>query len=321
MPAKNLTDVDQLKTFGNDLVILDFWADWCKPCVQLNQIFDQLADKYPNIHFLKVEAEKLESVTEKFEINSVPSFIFLKDQNTFDKVEGANAPELANKIEKYNSEIKPSLEKKTDDLESKKLLRDRLEKLINFAPVMLFMKGTATAPQCGFSRKIVEILNNEEIKFESFNILEDEEVRQGLKEFSNWPTYPQLYMKGNFIGGLDIVKELSEQGELKTQVPKQKDLNERLSELVNSAPVMLFMKGTPTAPQCGFSRKIVDILNQNSVQYKSFDILNDEEVRQGLKALSNWPTYPQLYSKGKLMGGLDIVKELAEEDQLLDSLK
>jgi len=321
MPAKELKSDSELPSFGNELIILNFWADWCKPCVQLNQIFDQLSASYPNAHFVKVEAEKFETVTEKFEISAVPSFVFLKNQTPFDRIEGANAPELANKLEKYN-QVKPSVErKKLEEVDSKTQLHQRLDKLIRFAPIMLFMKGTPSSPQCGFSNQIVEVLNNHKIKFHSFNILTDEEVRQGLKEYSNWPSFPQLYVDGKLIGGLDIVKEMAEEGELMKIIPKEKDLNSRLSELLNQSPVMVFIKGSPSEPKCGFSRKIVDILNSTNVQYGYFDILGDEEVRQGLKTFSNWPTYPQLYSKGKLIGGLDIVKELADEGQLIESLQ
>jgi len=253
-------------------------------------------------------------------VTAVPTFMFIKNQQPFDKIEGANSPELANKIEKY-SQTKGSSERSKETVDPKLALNARLEKLINFSPVMLFMKGTPTTPQCGFSNKIVEILNKEGAKFDSFNILSDEEVRQGLKEYSNWPTFPQLYISGKLIGGLDILKELVEEGEFKNMLPKEKDLNARLTELLNTAPVMLFMKGTPTDPKCGFSKKIVEILNNNKVQFNSFNILADEEVRQGLKTLSNWPTYPQLYSKGKLIGGLDIVKEMADDGQLEDALK
>lgn len=73
---------------------------------------------------------------------------------------------------------------------------------------------------------------------------------------------------------------------------------------------MLFMKGNPTDPKCGFSRQIVALLNEENIQYGTFDILNDNEVRQGLKQFSNWPTYPQLYVNGTLVGGLDILKEM-----------
>lgn len=76
------------------------------------------------------------------------------------------------------------------------------------------MKGLPSAPKCGFSRQIVELLDESGVPYDSFNILEDDDVRQGLKEFSNWPTYPQLYVKGELIGGLDICKELAEDGEL-----------------------------------------------------------------------------------------------------------
>lgn len=80
---------------------------------------------------------------------------------------------------------------------------------------MLFMKGIPSSPKCGFSRQIVEILDSYNVSYDAFNILEDEEVRQGLKEYSDWPTYPQLYVEGDLVGGLDIVKEMEDGGDLK----------------------------------------------------------------------------------------------------------
>lgn len=99
------------------------------------------------------------------------------------------------------------------------------------------------------------------------------------------------------------------------------DFNETLKKLINMAPITLFMKGTADAPRCGFSRQMVEILRKHKVQFAYFDILTDNQVREGLKKYSNWPTYPQLYVKGKLIGGLDVVKELEEEGELLDALK
>ena len=189
---------------------------------------------------------------------------------------------------------------------------------------MLFMKGTADAPRCGFSRQAIEMLQQDGISFSTFDILGDEEVRQGLKKFSNWPTYPQLYGDGKLVGGLDIMKELQEEGELASSLPmppaKPPPLEERLRALTHQAPVMLFMKGTADAPRCGFSRQAIEMLQQDGISFSTFDILGDEEVRQGLKKFSNWPTYPQLYGDGKLVGGLDIMKELQEEGELASSL-
>ena len=87
----------------------------------------------------------------------------------------------------------------------------------------------------------------------------------------------------------------------------KEELQTRLSNLVQAAPVMLFMKGTPSAPQCGFSRQLVSILRENGVKYGFFNILADDEVRQGLKEFADWPTFPQLWMDGDLVGGLDIV--------------
>jgi monothiol glutaredoxin len=97
-------------------------------------------------------------------------------------------------------------------------LRARLEGLINGHRVVLFMKGSKQFPACGFSNAVVQILKKEGVPFETFNILADAEVRQGLKEYSNWPTFPQLYVDGKFIGGCDIVTELHQTGELKREL-------------------------------------------------------------------------------------------------------
>lgn len=93
-------------------------------------------------------------------------------------------------------------------------LKTRIEDLIQKNRVMLFMKGTRQFPACGFSNAVVQILKKEGVSFETFNILADPEIRQGLKEYSNWPTYPQLYVGGKFVGGCDIVTEMHQNGEL-----------------------------------------------------------------------------------------------------------
>ena len=99
---------------------------------------------------------------------------------------------------------------------------DLINKEIETNEVCLFMKGTPDAPQCGFSMAVTNMLKLLEVNFKGVNVLEDEKLRQGIKEFSDWPTIPQLYIKGNFIGGCDIVKEMFENGELKTLLEKKK---------------------------------------------------------------------------------------------------
>ncbi|XP_062096500.1 monothiol glutaredoxin-S17 [Humulus lupulus] len=204
-------------------------------------------------------------------------------------------------------------------------LSSRLESVVNSSPVMLFMKGKPDEPKCGFSHKAVEILKQEKVEFGSFDILSDEEVRQGLKVYSNWSSYPQIYIKGELIGGSDILLEMQKSGELRKVLAEKgiiqkESLEDRLKKLVASSPVMLFMKGIPDAPKCGFSSKVVNALKEEGVPFGSFDILSDEEVRQGLKLFSNWPTFPQLYYKGELVGGCDIVLELKDNGELKSTL-
>jgi monothiol glutaredoxin len=92
--------------------------------------------------------------------------------------------------------------------------QDRIRQQIADTPVVLFMKGTPVFPQCGFSAAVVQILSHLGIKFKGIDVLADSSVRQGIKEFSSWPTIPQLYVKGEFVGGCDIVREMFETGEL-----------------------------------------------------------------------------------------------------------
>ena len=92
--------------------------------------------------------------------------------------------------------------------------RERIQGLIDDNEVVLFMKGTKHFPQCGFSATVVEVLRRSGSEFQDVNVLEDPAIRQGIKEFTNWPTIPQLYVRGKFIGGCDIVREMYEKGEL-----------------------------------------------------------------------------------------------------------
>ncbi|VDM76453.1 unnamed protein product [Strongylus vulgaris] len=213
---------------------------------------------------------------------------------------------------------------------------------------MLFMKGSPDAPQCGafikfphfsfcsvganeltfciystfmnlnrFSKQMVGLLDELNADFGYFDIYTDEEVRQGLKTYSNWPTFPQLYLNSELIGGLDVLREEIKDNDFVAKLPKRQtnDLNSRLKSLIESHKLMLFMKGDREQPQCKFSRQMIELLNGVGADYGTFDILKDEEVRQGLKTYSNWATYPQLYLNGELLGGLDVVKaEMADEN-------
>ena len=104
------------------------------------------------------------------------------------------------------------------DQNRNKKIKDELDK----HEICLFMKGTPEVPQCGFSLAVANVLKHLEVNFKGINVLEDKDLREGIKEFGNWPTIPQLYIKGEFIGGCDIVKEMFEQGDLQKKLEEKK---------------------------------------------------------------------------------------------------
>jgi Grx4 family monothiol glutaredoxin len=348
----------------NTQSVLFFWSSWHEataPQGSISNLFETLARASPNLSFYRVEAEVQTHLSSLYGVTVVPSFVLLNGNVVFDTIEGADdvarltqavSALLQHKVSTASSTdnndnnnsgsnfetdpqhapSQPKEEQQQQQQQQQDLLQQRLKRLIQSSPVMLFMKGSPTAPRCGFSRQAVELLNEAKIAYSTFDILTDESVRQGLKTYSDWPTYPQIYVHGELVGGLDILKEMTEEGgDLATQfnVPKMiqdhddgvRSLEDRLKALVNRSKVMLFMKGLPSQPRCGFSRQICEILKQQNVAFDAFDILSDEEVRQGLKTFSDWPTYPQLYVNGDLVGGLDIVKEMVENDEFQDLMQ
>jgi len=117
----------------------------------------------------------------------------------------------------------------------------------------------------------------------------------------------------NIIGSDQVP---TEGGHPVSEVPAGTNLNEKIDTLISSSNIFLFMKGIPDAPQCGFSANVCGMLNTIGASYKTFDILSDMDIRQGVKDYKNWPTFPQLYVKGELIGGNDIITELYETGEL-----
>ncbi|KAL4786245.1 thioredoxin-like protein [Aspergillus varians] len=200
----------------------------------------------PTVSFISVNAEELPDISEEYDVTAVPYVVLLRDGNFLESVSGSEATKVRDAVERYagsgssantngagaatippaltavpredapttatraplsstgqNAAAAPALTPE----QTKEALFARIAELVKAAPVMLFMKGTPSAPQCGFSRQLVGILRERSVKYGFFNILADEDVRQGLKEFADWPTFPQLWVSGELVGGLDIVKE------------------------------------------------------------------------------------------------------------------
>ncbi|KAK2577071.1 hypothetical protein KPH14_005884 [Odynerus spinipes] len=181
-----------------DLSIIHFYAPWAEQCKQINDILDEMTSlsEFTKVKFAKIEAENLPEVSLKAGIVAVPTILLYKNGEIIDRIDGVNPALLTEKVKKHliSEDSTP-----IDVAVPKDALEARLKKLINQAPS----------------------------DYQTFDILQDNAVREGLKKFSNWPTYPQLYLNGELIGGLDIVKEMSESGELESMLPKKNASQER----------------------------------------------------------------------------------------------
>ncbi|QSZ32756.1 hypothetical protein DSL72_002335 [Monilinia vaccinii-corymbosi] len=220
------------------LQIINFHAPWAAPCAQMTTVLRTLALSYPpttppTTSWVSMNAEEVISVSDAFDVTAVPYLVLTRNNVVLETVSGSDATKVRNAIEKHanspnststngtslkpvptinstsneSSTTPPPAPTEPDQPMSKEDLHARLSNLVKAAPVMLFMKGTPSAPQCGFSRQLVALLREKSVKYGFFNILADDEVRQGLKEFADWPTFPQLWIDGELVGGLDIVKE------------------------------------------------------------------------------------------------------------------
>jgi len=328
MSVVQVNTVQEYETLekSSGLLVTHFTAAWAPQCQQVDDCLLELAKQTQGVTYCAVAAEELAAVSQRLAVVAVPTVVVAAGGAVRGRVDGARPAQVAALVTQEAAKLaasgsafkQPSLESSVPAEPSDEDLRA----LVGSSPVLLFMKGSPASPQCGFSRTTVALLAELKAQYTSFDILRHQGVRQRLKEFSQWPTYPQLYVKGELVGGLDILKEMKESGELGAMLaPKQQSLDERLGALVKRAPLMLFMKGDRSTPRCGFSRTVVNLLNTTGLAYDTFDILEDEEVRQGLKKFSNWPTFPQVYVKGELVGGLDILKEMEADGSLLETLR
>ncbi|KAK0193282.1 glutaredoxin [Armillaria mellea] len=196
----------------------------------MNEVVLELSKKYPAVLFLQVEAESQQDIAESFDVDAVPSFVILRGHTLLDRISGANAQALTAAIARHaaspsinplsKTDLPPA--KAADIVSEKKETGEELEKrmrgLMTQSKVVLFMKGSPDAPRCGFSRRITGLLKDQSVEFTHFDILSDEDVRQGLKKLNDWPTFPQLIINGEFVGGLDIVQEMIDNGEFAAAV-------------------------------------------------------------------------------------------------------
>lgn len=237
MPVIEVENESQFLALTKDnpskLIAVYFHTPWAAPCKTMTSVFNTVAESKasdPQYMFILVNADDHADIAELFDVNAVPYFILIRNATILAEMLGADPKELVNALNQFAEPLAASTSaaagaaepapapaaesaSTTAEPELEEALNERLKKLTNAAPIMLFMKGSPSLPQCGFSRQLVAILREHLVRFGFFDILKDDLVRQGLKKFSDWPTFPQLYINGEFQGGLDIIKENVEEDE------------------------------------------------------------------------------------------------------------
>jgi len=203
-------------------------------------------------------------------------------------------------------------------------LKARLAEAVGTSPLMIFIKGTPQEPKCKFSKAVIRFLmENNVTKFGYFDILTDQTVREALKVYSNWKTYPQIYINSELIGGLDVVKELHADGQFLDKVPQScfgKGLFPRIKKIIDSKQVIIFLKGTPTAPRDDDSKSAVELLRQAAPDFGYYDVTQEAAVENGLLQFAMQSKYPQVFAFGEHIGGLKELTTKQSEGKLKELL-
>lgn len=309
---------------SGDRSIVNFHAPWAGPCAQMNVVFAELHQQYSKVRFSTAAAEAVPEVTARYGISTVPTFLMFGLGRLVRRQDGADALKLCGHIEWLSGASRQELEDGACEMYARK------------GEVTVVMKGNAERPRCAFSKQMVEVLRKAGVVFESVDVLEEGFLREEMKRWAGWRTYPMLFARGKFVGGVEVVRELAEEKRLtealegavvemgrtgrtwggEVVVDDGERVRRRMEVLTKGAQVMVFMKGVKEAPRCKYSKKVVALLKEQGVEFESVDVLADDEVRQGMKVFSEWPTFPQVYGGGNFVGGVDVVEELAASGDL-----
>lgn len=214
------TSKDFLEANKDALVVLVFDAKFTGQQDIVDMVLENLStsgDLQGKIVIGYVDVEINDDLVNRFLVVSVPMIVCVKKGQAIKKIDTVTPSKIVSIVKEQLKLVDlMTTDESGQQVDLKETFKTYLKKLTTRAPVMIFMKGNPKSPRCGFSRQLVELLAKHNIVYESFDILQDEEVRQGLKEYSDWPTFPQIYVKGEFIGGLDILKQMEDSGELES---------------------------------------------------------------------------------------------------------
>lgn len=290
-------------------------ASWYEPCnVLKDNVLPELSKLYKKLVFAWIDCDKFVDLVDKYAVETAPTVLILHPHSDeFSKYVNPSPDVL-------NDELK-----KADDLyQSLANISAEIEAILASGPMVAFIKGTPSEPKCKFTRKLLGHFNELELTFKHFNILEDEKVRSWLKLYSNWPTYPQVYINQELIGGVDIVVELIESGEFMDMVPKEckkPSATEMFDQMLSSFDVVVLIEGTPDKPSTEESKSMINTLNTNSIKYVTVDYSAlSEDVKKHISTTYSVTELPYIFLKKTPFGNEETFLKVVQDNALENTI-
>ncbi|CBH10993.1 thioredoxin-like protein [Trypanosoma brucei gambiense DAL972] len=212
-----LEEYTKVKRDANGLgLVVHFSASWCEPCKGVTEALDRFSELYKgSVEFVEVDSEALGSICEAEAVDCVPYIAFFRTSGD-GKGQERVADVVGGKLDQIEQNMLSLYGDGTDGRGSFSDLQSYLKYLTSRKGVVAFITGTPSRPRCGFTVKLIQLLDDLHVKYVYYDVWASDEVCEGLKKYSEWPTFPQVYADGEFIGGYDICAELNASGELKS---------------------------------------------------------------------------------------------------------
>lgn len=305
-------------TFHNfaKLYVNLFYSDQYPDSEALIKSLEGIASFYEQPIYTLINAEKNPDLLKQFSVQKVPTII-LSDSNK--KIIKEVSPDSINDL---IIELDDILRVFETNFEIERIsMFSKIEKILNIHPAMIFIKGTPENPKCGFSSTLLDILKKYELNFGYFNILENESVRNWLRHYSKWNTYPQLYFYQKLVGGIDKVKELISQDKFEELIPfeaRKSDPNLKFERLLSlfKEKLLIFFEGTPFSSE--ENKKISNLIKDNGVKFNFFNLNDDDEFKKFFLQKFNIKEIPIIFINGKLIGGIKEISEKIKNKTLLE---
>ena len=305
-------------TFHNftKLYVNLFYSDQYPDSEALIKSLEGIASFYEQPVYTLINVEKNPDLLKQFAVQKVPTIV-LSDSNK--QIIKEISPDSINDL---IIELDDILKVFEANFENERIrMFSQIEKILNIHPVMIFIKGTPENPKCGFSSSLLEILKKYELNFGYFNILENENVRNWIRHYSKWNTYPQLYFNQKLVGGIDKVKELIAQNKFEELIPVEamkSDTNLKLERLLAlfKEKVLIFFEGTPYSAD--ENKKLSNLIKESGVKFNFFNLNDDNDFKFFFLQKFSIKELPIIFINGSLIGGTKEITEIIKTKKILE---